>query len=276
MELRHAIHPDHAEAMGAEALRKHFLIQDLFTGGNFKMVYSYNDRLIVGGISPARPTALEIDPKIIGGQYLLERREMGVINIGGPGVVTIDGKDYSMARKDGLYIGKGAKEIVFSSTNHEEPSKFYINSAPAHKSYPTMHISFDEAEPVVLGNQETSNHRTIRKYIHPAGVSSCQLVMGMTTLSTGSIWNTMPVHTHERRMEAYLYFDLPEDQIVFHFMGRPGETRHLVVRNHEAVLSPSWSIHSGAGTASYTFIWGMAGENQEFGDMDGVAMSQLR
>lgn len=276
MDIRYAVHPEHAAVMDTAELRENFLIQDLFAAGQFNMVYSYNDRLIVGGVSPEKAMALMIDPKIIGGDYLLERREMGVINVGGAGSITVDDEVFLIAHKDGLYIGMGAKDIVFSSDDPKQPAKFYINSAPAHTTYPTVAAKFSEAEPVVLGDAATSNSRTIRKYIHPNGIKSCQLVMGMTTLETGSVWNTMPTHTHERRMEAYFYFDLPEDQVAFHFMGEPTETRHLIVRQDEAVLSPSWSIHSGAGTSNYTFIWGMAGENQVFDDMDGVAMSELK
>jgi len=276
VDIRYAVHPEHAAAMDTTELRENFLIQNLFATGQFNMVYSYNDRLIVGGVCPISPMVLKIDPKIIGSEYLLERREMGVINVGGAGSITVDGEVMSIAHKDGLYIGMGVRDIVFSSDNFEQPAKFYFNSAPAHTTFPTVAAKFSEAEPVILGDPATSNHRTIRKYIHPGRIQSCQLVMGMTTLETGSIWNTMPTHTHERRMEAYFYFDLPDDQVAFHFMGEPTETRHLVVRQEEAVLSPSWSIHSGAGTSNYTFIWGMAGENQDFDDMDGVAMSELQ
>jgi len=276
MDIRYAVHPDHAAVMDSAELRENFLIQDLFTAGQFKMVYSYNDRLIVGGVCSDRPMALDIDPKIIGSEYLLERREMGVINVGDSGTITVDDKVFSIPHKDGLYIGMGARNVSFNSDNPEQPSKFYINSAPAHTTYPTLAARFSDADSVVLGDAAGSNHRTIRKFIHPGGIRSCQLVMGMTTLETGSVWNTMPTHTHERRMEAYFYFDVPEDQIAFHFMGEPAETRHIIVRQEEAVLSPSWSIHSGAGTSSYTFIWGMAGENQVFDDMDGVPMFELR
>lgn len=276
MEIRYATHPEHAAAMDTDGLRENFLIQDLFIKDTCKMVYSYNDRLIVGGIMPGRPVSLNVDPKIIGGDYLLERREMGVINVGGKGAITVDGTVFEIEHKDGLYIGMGSREILFTSNDASQPAKFYFNSAPAHMAYPTAVAKFSEAEPVILGDLSTSNHRTIRKYIHPNGIQSCQLVMGMTSLETGSIWNTMPTHTHVRRMEAYFYFDLADDQAVFHFMGEPGETRHLVVRQEESVLSPSWSIHSGAGTSNYTFIWGMAGENQVFDDMDAVKMSDLK
>lgn len=276
MEIRYAVHPEHAASMDTDELRENFLIQDLFVLGQLKMVYSYNDRLIVGGVCPEESMALKIDPKIIGGEYLLERREMGVINVGDSGTIKVDEEVFPISHKDGLYIGMGARNISFASDDPLKPSKFYMVSAPAHATYPTVAAKFSEAEPVVLGDTATSNHRTIRKYIHPEGIRSCQLVMGMTTLETGSVWNTMPTHTHIRRMEAYFYFELPKDQLVFHFMGEPAETRHLIVRQEEAVFSPSWSIHSGAGTSNYTFIWGMAGENQVFGDMDDVAMSELQ
>jgi len=276
MEIRNAVHPEQAELFDTEELREHFLIQNLFKPDQFKLIYSYFDRLIVGGVCPVNPVTIDIDEKIIGAPHLLTRRELGLINIGGPGTVDIDGQKVSLASKDGLYVGMGAKELVFSSADPDNPAKFYLNCAPAHANYPTAAVSFKEAEPVEMGEAEQSNKRTIRKYIHPDGVKSCQLVMGMTTLETGSVWNTMPVHTHQRRMEAYFYFGMPDDQVVFHFMGEPTETRHIVVRNEEAVLSPSWSIHSGAGTSNYTFIWGMVGENQTFTDMDAVPMGEIK
>lgn len=276
MDIRYAVHPEHAEAMDTESLREHFLIQGLFLPDQLKLVYSYNDRLIVGGACPHSPLTLEIDRKIIGSDFLLQRREMGVINVGGPGRVTVDGESFAIASKDGIYIGMGSKEVIFASDSTANPARFYFNSAPAHAAHPTVVAKFTEAEPVQLGALSTSNQRTIRKYIHPNGIRSCQLVMGMTTLETGSVWNTMPTHTHERRMEAYFYFEMDEDQVVFHLMGSPGETRHIVLRNEEAVLSPSWSIHSGTGTSNYTFIWGMCGENQLFDDMDHVPMAELR
>lgn len=275
MEIRNAVHPEHAALFDTDELREQFLVQELFKPDRFKLIYSYFDRLIVGGVCPLSPVTIDVDEKIIGAPYLLDRREMGLFNIGGPGIVTIDGENVSLNFRDGLYIGMGAKDLVFSSSDQNNPAKFYINCAPAHTAYPNTRATFQEAEPVELGEMAQSNIRTIRKYIHPDGIKSCQLVMGMTTLETGSIWNTMPVHTHQRRMEAYFYFGLSEDQVVFHFMGEPTETRHIVVRNEEAVLSPSWSIHSGAGTSNYTFIWGMVGENQTFTDMDAVPMTDL-
>jgi 4-deoxy-L-threo-5-hexosulose-uronate ketol-isomerase len=276
MEIRNAVHPEHAVLFDTDDLREQFLIQGLFITDRFKMIYSYFDRLIVGGICPIKPLTIDIDEKIIGAPYLLDRRELGLINIGGPGAVGIDDEKIPLEFKDGLYVGMGVKALEFSSDDPGNPAKFYLNCAPAHQSYPTAKVTFSEAEPVELGEAAQSNKRIIRKYIHPDGIKSCQLVMGMTTLETGSVWNTMPVHTHQRRMEAYFYFGMAEDQVVFHFMGEPTETRHIVVRNEEAVLSPSWSIHSGAGTSNYTFIWGMVGENQTFTDMDAVPMDQLR
>jgi len=276
MEIRHAVHPDQAMLMDTLELREHFLIERLFVNDAIKMVYSYYDRIIVGGVVPIKEVQLKVNPAIIGADELLQRREMGIINIGGPGLISIGGETLEMGYKDGLYVGMGQKKISFASLDAGEPARFYFNSAPAHTSHPTVKVTFEEAQPTHLGENEKSNKRTIRKYIHPEGVKSCQLVMGMTTLEPGCVWNTMPVHTHQRRMEAYLYFELPQDEIVMHFMGAPNETRHLVTRNEQVVLSPSWSIHSGAGTCSYTFIWGMVGENQTFTDMDGVNMADLR
>jgi 4-deoxy-L-threo-5-hexosulose-uronate ketol-isomerase len=276
MEIRHAIHPDQAVYFDTEELREHFLIQDLFVPDQIKLVYTYYDRLIVGGLCPLRESTLEVDKSVIGADSLLERREMGIINIGGAGTVAVDGQRFELATRDGLFIGMGARAVVFNSANPGTPAKFYFNCAPAHTGYPVGKATPAESEAVQLGSSEKSNRRTIRKYFHPDGIKSCQLVMGMTTLEPGSVWNTMPVHTHPRRMEAYLYFGIPADEVVMHFMGEPFETRHIVVRNEEAVLSPSWSIHSGAGTSSYTFIWGMVGENQTFTDMDAVPMASLK
>jgi 4-deoxy-L-threo-5-hexosulose-uronate ketol-isomerase len=276
MEIRNAVHPDQAIKFDTSRLREHFLIEDLIQADKVRLIYSYFDRLIVGGVCPLNPQTLEVDEKIIGAPHLLARRELGVINIGGAGVASVDGDVYEMAPKDGLYVGMGAERLEFSSIDKDKPARFYFNCAPAHAHFPTTKVAFGQAEPIELGAMIQSNKRTIRKYIHPDGVKSCQLVMGMTTLDPGCVWNTMPVHTHQRRMEAYFYFGMAEDQVVFHFMGEPSETRHIVVRNEEAVLSPSWSIHSGAGTASYTFIWGMVGENQTFTDMDAVPMDELR
>ena len=276
MEIRHAVHPDQAVLLDTTELREHFLVQNLFVPGELKLVYTGYDRLIVGGACPVDDLALEADPAVIGAAFMLERREMGVINIGAPGTVTVDGARHALGPKDGLYIGRGSRRVSFASADPQQPARFYINSAPAHADFPTQAVTPAAAAAVQLGSTEKSNRRTIRKYIHPDGIRSCQLVMGMTTLEAGSVWNTMPTHTHPRRIEAYLYFELPPDEVVMHVMGEPHETRHLVVRDGEAVLSPSWSIHSGVGTCAYTFIWGMAGENQTFTDMDAVPMTALK
>jgi 4-deoxy-L-threo-5-hexosulose-uronate ketol-isomerase len=276
MELRDAVHPEHARRLDTEGLRRHFLIGGLFPADGIRLVYSAYDRLIVGGCAPARPLELAADKKSIGADRFLERRELGVVNIGAPGTVTVDGKRFDLGPRDALYAGMGAEKIVFESADPKKPARFYFNSVPAHHAWPTVKVSEAAAARAALGEADKCNRRTINKYIHPDGVRSCQLVMGLTRLEPGSVWNTMPVHTHARRVEAYLYFDLAEKEVVFHVLGEPGETRHLVVRNGEAVLHPSWSIHAGAGTRSYSFIWGMAGENQTFSDMDEVPMTALR
>lgn len=275
METRNAWNPEDARHYTTEKLRGEFLIEGLFREDTVKMVYSHSDRVIAGGVMPLGPVRL-IAGNELRAEYFLERREMGIINIGAAGIVAVDGRDFELGPKDGLYIGKGAKDIVFASSNPNAPAKFYFISTPAHMEYPTEKIEIKNAEPAKMGSSEESNSRTIYKYIHPAGVKSCQLVMGMTILKPGSVWNTMPCHTHDRRMEVYLYFNLPKDALVFHFMGEPGETRHIVVRNEEAVISPSWSVHSGCGTCNYAFIWGMAGENQIFSDQDLVPMKNLK
>ncbi|HHU73071.1 MAG TPA: 5-dehydro-4-deoxy-D-glucuronate isomerase [Clostridiales bacterium] len=275
MEVRTAVSPKDVKFYTTEKLREEFLIQNLFVPGEIKMVYSHIDRIITGGAVPVEPIELTAGDEIRA-EYFLQRREMGVINIGGKGIIEIDGTDYELEYKDGIYVGMGAKKIIFKSLDKEKPAKFYINSAPAHTSYPTVYIKPENCVQVELGSLEESNHRVITKYILPGQVESCQLVMGMTSLKPGSVWNTMPTHTHDRRMEVYLYFEMPEDALVFHYMGEPTETRHIVMRNEEAVISPSWSIHSGSGTRAYTFIWGMVGENQDFDDMDHVAMKDIR
>ncbi|MBZ4647346.1 MAG: 4-deoxy-L-threo-5-hexosulose-uronate ketol-isomerase [Petroclostridium sp.] len=275
MEIRYAANPTDAKNYTTERLRQDFLIQGLFIPGEIKMVYSHVDRIIVGGVCPTQPIKLEAG-KEIGADYFLERREIGIINIGAKGIVTVDGTEYTLEARDGLYIGMGAKDVVFSSADSSNPAKFYFNSAPAHTSYPTVKIEISNANPIHLGSLEESNKRTIYQYVHPKVLKSCQLLMGMTVLEPNNVWNTMPCHTHDRRMEVYLYFDMPEEAVVFHLMGEPNETRHIVMRNEEAVISPSWSIHSGVGTRNYTFIWGMVGENQTFTDMDAVPMNELK
>ena len=280
MEVRPGANPADVKNYDTDRLRHDFLVQDLFVADEIKTVYSQIDRIIVGAATPAAMTLTLEAGAELRAAYFLERREMGIINIGGNGTVTVDGKDYKFKYKDGMYIGMGAKEIKFASDDAANPAKFYFNSAPAHKTYPTVFI--DPAKDILpenkkeLGCLESANHRTINKYILPGQVESCQLEMGMTCLEPGSVWNTMPCHTHDRRMEVYLYFEVPEDAVVFHYMGEPTETRHIVMRNEEAVISPSWSIHSASATHAYTFIWGMVGENQDFDDMDDVDMKDLR
>ena len=275
-ETRYADSPDAAKAFGTAELRDAFLIDDLFAEGRVKLVYTHYDRYIAGGAMPADGAlALEaIDP--LKADFFLQRRELGVINVGGAGRVTVDGEAYALAYKEALYVGRGAKDVRFESDDPAAPAKFYLNSAPAHASYPTKKVGREDAEVVEAGAAETSNKRTIRKLIVSSVVEVCQLQMGMTELAPGSVWNTMPAHTHDRRMEVYFYFEVPDGQAVCHFMGRPDETRHLWVQNEQAVISPPWSIHSGAGTSGYTFIWGMAGENLDYGDMDGVDTPDLR
>lgn len=276
MQIREAVNSAFAKTLDTQGLRAHFLIERVFIPGEMSMVYSHVDRMIAGGICPGSvPLALPVS-SVLGTDFFLARREMGIINIGGTGKIEVDGAVYVLGPRDGFYIGMGSRDVRFVSLNPEQPAKFYFNSAPAHRICSTRPITFEQAKHVEMGSDAECNRRTIHQYIHPAVLETCQLVMGMTTLHEGSVWNTMPVHTHERRMEVYFYFDMPEDRVVFHFIGTPEETRHLVVRNEQAVICPSWSIHSGVGTGSYTFIWGMAGENQTFADMDSVPMSALR
>ncbi len=276
IEVRNSWNPNDTKHYTTEQMRKEFLIQNLFLPGKIKMVYSHVDRIIAGGVCPTdAPLKLEAGHEL-GVDYFLERRELGVINVGGEGTVTLDGEAYTLIHKDGLYVGMGIKDVVFTSKDPKNPAKFYINSTPAHTSYPTVKIDIAKANKRPLGSVEECNKRVINQFIHPAVCQSCQLLMGMTELEPGSNWNTMPCHTHDRRMEVYFYFDLGEDDVVFHMMGEPNETRHIVMRNEEAVISPSWSIHSGVATRNYTFIWGMAGENQNFDDMDDVAMKDLK
>lgn len=276
MELRTASSPRDVKHYDTARLREEFLIQGLFPADSVKMVYSHIDRIITGGCMPVSEAVALTAGEELRAASFLERREMGIINIGGAGTVIADGFSYPLRPRDGLYLGRGVKDITMVSDDPSNPAKFYFNSCPAHTSYPTVLIRPEECVRVELGSLETSNHRTICKYILPGQVESCQLVMGMTSLQPGSVWNTMPCHTHDRRMEVYLYFDLPEDAFVMHFMGEGQETRHIILRNEEAVISPSWSIHSGAGSRNYTFIWGMCGENQDFDDMDGIDMKDLR
>ncbi len=286
MEIRTAASPKDVKHYTTERLREEFLIPSVFEKDRIRLVYSHIDRIITGGVMPVTKTLELTAGEELRAEYFLQRREMGVINIGGAGKVSVDGKEYDVEAKDGMYIGMGAKDISFASKDSKNPAKFYLNSTPAHCTYPTVLIKQEgeakedvviikEENKVCLGSLEESNHRTICKYILPGQVESCQLEMGMTHLEPGSVWNTMPCHTHDRRMEVYLYFELPEDAFVMHYMGEPSQTRHIVVRNEQAVISPSWSIHAGSGSRNYTFIWGMAGENQDFDDMDGIANQEL-
>ncbi|MCD6307642.1 MAG: 5-dehydro-4-deoxy-D-glucuronate isomerase [Candidatus Latescibacteria bacterium] len=275
MELRYIPDPIRFEIMNTSELRESFLLEELFEPGGISLVYCDVDRAIVGGAVPT-DGGLKLEAGAeLKADFFAQRREIGVINIGGKGSVVVDGTTFEMVKLDALYIGRGSRDIEFRSTSADDPARYYIISYPAHADFPTTHAKIADAEPVRLGSQKESNQRTIYKYIHPAGVKSCQLVMGCTLMEEGSVWNTMPSHTHERRSEVYLYFDLGEGASVFHFMGEPKETRHVVVREGEAVISPSWSIHAGAGTTNYSFIWAMGGENQDFTDMDGVPVSEI-
>jgi 4-deoxy-L-threo-5-hexosulose-uronate ketol-isomerase len=276
MDVRFSTDPKGFRSMSTEELRKAFLIENLFVPGEIPMVYSDIDRSITGSAVPANaPLKLLGTKKEMAAEYFAERREIGVINIGAEGIVRVDGTEYPMAYKDALYIGRGVKEIIFSSRESDKLAMFYFVSYPAHKEFPTTYAKFSDAEPVRLGSLKDANKRTIYKYIHPNGIKSCQLVMGLTELEEGSVWNTMPPHTHQRRSEVYMYFNLDPDAMVIHLMGQPEETRHIIMRNRQAVLNPSWSIHAGGGTQNYTFIWAMGGENQVFDDMDGVTVKAL-
>ncbi|MFM5190870.1 5-dehydro-4-deoxy-D-glucuronate isomerase [Aeromonas media] len=278
MQIRQSIHSDHAKQLDTQGLRREFLVEEIFTPDQLTMTYSHIDRIVFGGIMPVQDPLAFSDAlgKTFGVSYFLERRELGLINIGGPGVVVVDGIPFEIGNAEALYVGQGARELSFVSVDAMQPAKFYYNSAPAHVSFPTRQVTQAQASPSTLGEAATSNRRTIYKYLVPDVLPTCQLVMGMTQLEEGSLWNTMPCHTHERRMEVYFYFNMQDDAAVFHMMGKPDETRHLLVHNEQAVISPSWSIHSGVGTQAYTFIWGMVGENQVFGDMDHVAVRDLR
>ena len=276
MRTRYANNPRDSKRYDTEELRENYLVEDIFKDDQIELVYSHVDRIIFGGIKPVYKELKLEAGKEMGVDYFLERRELGIINIGGKAIVTIDETEYELKEKDGLYVGKGNKEVSFKSVNPEEPAKLYVNSVPAHKEYETVKIDIEKANPVRLGDNKTLNKRTIYQYVHPNVCESCQLLMGLTMLEPGNAWNTMPCHTHERRMEVYFYFDMDEDTRVFHLMGEPTETRHLVVKNEECVISPSWSIHSGVGTSNYTFIWGMCGENKTFDDMDNIPMDVLR
>ncbi|GAA3649941.1 5-dehydro-4-deoxy-D-glucuronate isomerase [Flavivirga jejuensis] len=275
-KTRYASGPDAVKQYDTTQLRKEFLIENLFEADTLNLVYSHYDRFITGGVIPASKTIeLEaIDP--LKAPYFLERRELGIINIGDTGSVIVDGTEYVLDHKEALYVGQGNKKVAFSSKSSGTPAKFYLNSTPAHKAYPIKKIGKSDVEVIELGAPETANARTLRKYIVNSVVDVCQLQMGMTTIKPGSSWNTMPAHVHDRRMEVYFYFEVPEGQSVCHFMGQPQETRHIWMQNDQAVISPPWSIHSGSGTSNYSFIWGMAGENLDYGDMDVCKINELK
>ncbi|MBB6236782.1 4-deoxy-L-threo-5-hexosulose-uronate ketol-isomerase [Pedobacter sp. AK013] len=275
-ESRYAQSPKEVKHMDTAALRDNFLIENVFEANQVNLTLSHFDRYIVGGAMPVDQKIALPNPDDLKATYFLERRELGIINVGGKAIVTADGEKYELDYKEALYIGKGTKEVFFESASPGEAAKLYINSAPAHHSYPNKKVSKAEAEIVELGTPETANHRIINKLLVNSVLPTCQLQMGMTELKSGSVWNTMPAHTHDRRMEAYFYFEVPKGQSVCHFMGQPQETRHIWMQNDQAVISPNWSIHSGAGTSNYTFIWGMAGENLDYGDMDHCAINELK
>lgn len=276
MQIYQAISQQEAQGFNTEQLRENFLIESIFQNNEVKIYYTHYDRVVLGGVMPSNTAITLPTYDNLKSDYFLERREIGIINVGGDGEIAVDDKTFPLSKLDALYIGKGSQSVIFTSNNSDNPAQFFLLSAPAHQMYPTRKMSKEEAMPVSLGSQETANERTIYKYIHRDGIQSCQVVMGLTVLKSGSIWNTMPAHVHDRRMEAYLYFDLNTEHRVFHLMGQPQETRHLVVANHQAVLSPPWSIHSGAGTTNYSFIWAMAGENLDFTDMDFAPIAELR
>lgn len=276
MQIRYSHSKQEYATMDTAALRENFLIEDLFVAGGIRWTYSHDDRILVGGAIPGKEPLEIANAEELAAEYFLQRREMGIINIAGDGEIHADGKVYPMQKYDCLYLGKGTKQISLHSADSNTPAVYYINSTPAHRVCPTVHIPKEKAVTANPGSSLECNERTIYKYILPGNVESCQLVMGLTILAPGSVWNTMPTHTHERRMEVYLYFDLQPQQAVFHMMGPGEETRHLLVQDRQAVISPSWSIHSGVGTGSYTFIWGMCGENQDFDDMQGIDTTDLR
>lgn len=276
LDTRYSNHPNDSKRYDTEELRRNYLIEKVFVADEIALTYSHQDRMIAGGAMPVEKELTLGSTKELGTDYFLERREMGVINVGGKGTVVLDGTEYELDFKEGLYIGMGIKEVIFKSADKSAPAKFYLNSSPAHKTYPTVHITKEKANKRELGSQENMNERTINQFIHPAVCESCSLQMGMTELKPGNSWNTMPSHTHERRMEVYFYFELSGDNVVFHMMGQPQETRHIIMHNEQAVISPSWSIHSGTATSNYTFIWGMCGENQTYDDMDNIKNLELK
>ena len=276
MKILHSVHPDDFKSYDTALIRERFLIDNIVKKDTINCVYTHYDRMIVGAANPVTAQLLLENYVNLRAEYFLERREIGIINVAGDGIITTDSESYDLHKFDCLYIGKGVKRVTFSSKNSENPAVFYLLSAPAHTSYPITLMSIYKAAKVDAGSTATANLRTINKYIHADGVKSCQLVMGLTILHPGSVWNTMPAHTHDRRTEAYFYFDLPAGQKIVHYMGKGDETRHIMVNNYEAVVSPPWSIHSGSGTTNYNFIWGMAGENLDYTDMDVISISDLK
>jgi len=276
MEIRFQNSPKEASQMDTQQLRDNFLVGSLMQPNEIRLVYSHYDRMIVGGAVPVSKNIVLPNEAELRANFFLERRELGIINVGGKGTVTADGRDYEMEKLECVYLGKGTKAVSFSSVSKKDPAHFYLLSVPAHHTYPNKKMTKKQAAPVNLGEAATSNKRTIYKYIHNDGIKSCQLVMGLTVLEEGNVWNSVPPHTHTRRMEAYFYFDVQPAQRIMHFMGEPQQTRHLIMANEEAVISPPWSMHFGCGTASYGFIWGMAGENKEFTDMDPMPIATLK
>jgi 4-deoxy-L-threo-5-hexosulose-uronate ketol-isomerase len=273
---RYAVDPQAAAAMGTDELRANFHIGELFVPGRISLTYTHYDRMIVGGAVPLGEALALPAIKPTGTSVFLERREMIAFNVGGAGTVTADGQAYAVGPRDMLYLGMGTSDVSFASASTAAPARFYLLSAPAHHAHPAALIRQEDARRLDLGSQKTSNERSIFQYIHAGGVKTCQLVVGMTQLAPGSVWNTMPAHVHDRRMEVYLYFDLADDAAVVHLLGVPDETRHIIMRNEEAVLSPPWSIHSGCGTANYAFVWAMAGDNVDYTDMDPVPTKDMR
>lgn len=276
MDVRYIPTPEHTKRLNTAELREHYLIENLFEPDQINLVYSHEDRMIIGAAVPVTQPLELAAGKELAAAYFAERREVGVMNVGGAGTVHVDGTDYPTDKREMVYISRGSQKIVFSSADNSSPARFFIISLPAHREYPTTHIKQADANPVPLGSQQQANERVLYQYIHEGGVQSCQLVMGFTEVKPGSVWNTMPPHTHDRRCEVYMYFDINGDSsVVFHFMGEPGETRHLVMREGDAVISPSWSIHAGAGAQNYCFIWAMGGENQAFSDMDAIPFDDM-
>ncbi|CAM5774997.1 4-deoxy-L-threo-5-hexosulose-uronate ketol-isomerase 2 [Labrys miyagiensis] len=276
IDVRHASHPDAVRGYDTQTLRRHFLVERPFQAGEISLVYSHYDRMVIGGATPLEESLVLTAPKAVGQETFLAERELAALNIGGAGRIVVDGMAYALSKYDCLYVGRGVRDLRFESADATSPAKFYLVSTPAHASHPAVLLTRDKARHLAPGDAATANRRSIYQYVHPEVCQSCQLTLGFTMLEPGSVWNTMPSHTHDRRMEAYLYFDLDADQRVFHFMGEPQETRHMVVANEQAIISPPWSIHSGAGTKNYSFIWAMAGDNKNFTDMDHIAIADLR